>query len=164
MVREIDQLDRQLLSALADDGRRTVAETAVLTGVSRPTVASRVRSLAADGVLRVAGLVDAFAVRGLTTALVGLTLDKYRLDEKLEQIAALDEVVWAAVVTGRYDIVVEVVTDQGMAGLYGFLTDSLQKVGGIDSSEMFVVMKARNKWSLLPAGLRRAWGGVDDEG
>jgi len=111
----------------------------------------------AAGVLRVAGLVNAVEVRDLTIALVGLSLDKYRLDEELEQIAGLDEVIWAAVVTGRYDIIVEVATEDGMAGLYNFLTVSLQEVGGIGSSEMFVVMKARNKWVPLPSGMRRGW-------
>jgi Lrp/AsnC family transcriptional regulator, regulator for asnA, asnC and gidA len=90
-------------------------------------------------------------------AIVGLTLDEYRLDERVEQLAVLDEVTWAAVVTGRYDIIAEVVTESGMAGLYDFLNVSLRQVGGIKSSEMFVVMKARNKWLLPPAGMRRGW-------
>ena len=50
---------------------------------------------------------------------------------KVEALAALDDVNWAAVVTGRYDIIVEVVTAEGMTGLYDFLNVSLQEVGGI---------------------------------
>ncbi len=46
-----------------------------------------------------------------------------------------------------------------MTGLYNFLSESLGRVGGISGSEMFVVMKARNKWTLLPAGMRNAWAG-----
>jgi len=125
--------------------------------VSRPTVASRLKTLTAGGVLRVAGMVNAFQARGLTTALVGLTVEKHRLDEKVEQIAALPEVTWAAVVAGRYDIMAEVATEEGMNGLYGFLNVSLREVGGVNSSEMFVVMKARNRWTLLPTSMRRAW-------
>ena len=137
----------------------SLADTAARSGASRPTVAGRLKSLFADGVLRVSGLVNTFEVRGVTTALVGLSLDGFDLDQKVEQIAALDEVSWAAVVTGRYDIIVEVVTDEGMTGLYNFLSSSLGRVGGISSTEMFVVMKARNKWTLLPAGMRAAWAG-----
>jgi Lrp/AsnC family transcriptional regulator for asnA, asnC and gidA len=157
VTRDADALDKLLVGLLEEEGRLSLAAAASRTGVSRPTVAARLRSLVADGVVRVAGLVDAFQMRGLTTALVGLSLDKFNLDEKVEQIAGLDEVTWAAVVTGRYDIIVEVMTEDGISGLYNFLSDSLGRVGGISSSEMFVVMKARNKWSLLPAGLRRAW-------
>ena len=44
-----------------------------------------------------------------------------------------------------------------MSGLYDFLNVSLQEIGGVRSSEMFVVMKSRRKWVDLPAGLRREW-------
>jgi hypothetical protein len=30
-------------------------------------------------------------------------------------------------------------------------------VGGINSSEMFVVMKTKNRWTLLPISMWRAW-------
>ncbi len=157
MMRQVDGLDRQLMALIGEEGRLPLADVARRLGISRPTVAARLRALLEDGVLRVAGLVDMFRLPGVTVALVGLTLDKYLLDEKIEQIAGLPEVNWAAVVTGRYDIIVEVATEDGMAGLYGFLTQSLEGVGGIQSSEMFVVMKARRKWTLPAPGMREAW-------
>ncbi len=157
MARDADQLDKRLVAELADDGRVSLSELAERCGVSRPTAAARLRSLMRDGLLRVAGVVDAARVPGLTVALVGLTVDKHRLDEKVEQIADLPEVTWAAVVTGRYDIMAEVVTDDGVNGLYDFLNVSLRTVGGINASEMFVVMKARGRWTIPPVGLRRRW-------
>jgi Lrp/AsnC family transcriptional regulator for asnA, asnC and gidA len=75
----------------------------------------------------------------------------------VERMAALDEVSWAAVVTGRYDIIAEVVSTEGMNGLYDFLNASLQKLGGIQSSEVFVVMKASHKWMLLPRAMTQSW-------
>jgi Lrp/AsnC family transcriptional regulator for asnA, asnC and gidA len=158
MARQIDGLDRQLIALLSEDGRVSLAGAAQRAGVSRATVAARLRALLADGIVRVAALVSPFEVKNLTVALVGVTLDKFLLDETIEQIAALDEVDWAAVVTGRYDIIVEVATEDGMAGLYRFLTQSLASIGSIKSSEMFVVMKARRKWSLLSPGMQEDWG------
>jgi Lrp/AsnC family transcriptional regulator for asnA, asnC and gidA len=157
VARRLDPLDKYLIALLGEDGRLSLAEAAQRAGVSRPTVASRLKALAGDGVLRVAGLIDVFHTRGLTTALVGLTVDKHRLDEKVEQIAALPAVTWAAVVTGRYDIMAEVATEDGVNGLYDFLNESLRDVGGINSSEMFVVMKSSNRWTLLPTSMRRRW-------
>jgi len=156
--RTLDAHDRRLIALLGDRGRMSLAEVAQRAGASRPTVASRLKKLTGDGVLRVAGLVDIFRISGLTTALVGLTVDKHRLDEKVEQIAALPAVTWAAVVTGRYDIMAEIATEDGVSGLYDFLNLSLREVGGINSSEMFVVMKSKNRWVLLPASMRRHWG------
>lgn len=157
MARQVDGLDRQLLALIGEEGRLPLADAARRLGISRPTAAVRLRALLQDGVLRVAGLVDMFRLPSVTVALVGLTLDKYLLDEKSEQIAGLPEVNWAAVVTGRYDIIVEVATEDGMAGLYRFLTQSLEVVGGIQSSEMFVVMKAHRKWTHLAPGMVAAW-------
>lgn len=161
MAGDVDALDKGIIANLVLDGRISLSELAEKTGISRPTAASRLRALAHDGVVRVAGVVDAFRVPGLTVALVGLTVDKHRLDEKVEQIAGLPEVTWAAVVTGRYDIFAEIVTEDGMSGLYDFLNVSLRDVGGINSSEMFVVMKAKDRWTVLPAALQNVWrGGV----
>jgi Lrp/AsnC family transcriptional regulator for asnA, asnC and gidA len=91
-------------------------------------------------------------------AIVGISLSHHKqLDETLSQIANLDNVNWAAAVTGRYDIFVEIVLDEHMDSLYHFLTVKLPSLGGILSSESFMVMKARRKWVLLPEGLTR-WG------
>jgi Lrp/AsnC family transcriptional regulator for asnA, asnC and gidA len=85
---------------------------------------------------------------------VGIQLETYQLETKLEEISALDQVVWACVVTGQYDIIVEVISVDGMVGLHNFLSEKLYKVGGIKSSETFVVMKSKRKWILLPRGIR----------
>jgi Lrp/AsnC family transcriptional regulator for asnA, asnC and gidA len=164
MKRKLDQLDKALVGTLFDDGRLAVTDIAARLSISAPTVRGRLRGLLAAGVLRVAGLVNASQTPELTTAIVGLSLDRFNLDEMVERLAALDEVNWAAVVTGRYDIIAEVVTTEGMSGLYRFLNVSLQELGGVQSSEMFVVMKASHKWMLLPPALSDAWANPGDNG
>lgn len=155
MKSTLDPLDRRLVAALAEDGQVSTADLAARLGVSGPTVRSRLRNLVSAGLLKIAGLIDPFRSRGLTVALVGLSLTSHKqLDEKLEQIAALPNVNWAAVVTGRYDILVELVLSEDMGDLYDFLDRDLSQVGGIGTSESFVVMKARRKWIPLPRGAR----------
>jgi Lrp/AsnC family transcriptional regulator, regulator for asnA, asnC and gidA len=155
----LDSLDKALIGTLFDDGRLAVSEIAARLGSSTPTVRGRLRHLLATGVLRVAALVNASETPELTIGIVGLSLDHYDLDEMVERLAALDEVNWAAVVTGRYDIICELATTAGMSGLYDFLNVSLQKLGGIQSSEMFVVLKASHKWMLLPQATTAVWTG-----
>lgn len=152
---QFDQQDKRLTAVLAGDGALSVAQCARKLGVTAPTVRSRLRSLLQSGVLRLAALVDPFKIKGLTLAMVCLTLQSHEeLDAKLEQIAAIDTVTWAAVVTGRYDIVVEVALSDEIQDLYRFLHEDLSKIGGVSSSESFVVMKGRRKWTLLPKGVR----------
>ncbi|HDI59415.1 MAG TPA: Lrp/AsnC family transcriptional regulator [Desulfobacteraceae bacterium] len=157
---DIDAIDKAMVDELSRDGRRPVGQLAKALAITPPTVRSRLRALTASGLLRIAALLDAGVARGLTVALVGICLDTYKLDAKLEEVAALDQVHWAAVVTGKYDIMAEVVSADGMAGLHRFLSQELYKIGEIKSSETFVVMTSRRKWLLLPPGLRRRLEGI----
>lgn len=152
----MDGLDRRILAALTEDGQRSAGGLAQDLGVTAPTVRTRLKGLLEAGVCRVSALVDPFRARGMTVALVGITLSSHRqLGEKLDQISELPDVSWAAVVTGRYDVIVEVVLTEEIGELYRFMDEDLASVGGIASSESFVVMRARRKWLCLPRGMRR---------
>ena len=155
--KEIDALDKALLATLSKDGRMPIQSVGQSLGVTNPTVRSRLAALVKSKILNVAGLVDTSKVDGIITAFIGITLDKYNLQEKLEQISCLEGVNWAAVVTGRYDVIVEIISTEGMAGLYDFLNEKLDKLGGIKSSESFVVLKARRKWAFLPDSVCKSW-------
>ena len=147
----IDSLDKKIVCLLTEDGRIPVGDIAARLGVTAPTIRSRIGSLIHSGILRIAGLLNASKLKGLTTAIIGICLERQQLlDEKVEQISNLRQVHWAAVVTGHYDIIVEVVLPDGMPGLYQFLTEDLPRLGDIRSSESFVVMKAKHKWILIP--------------
>ncbi len=155
MKKILDAADRRILCELASDGQAGAGELAERLGVTAPTIRTRVRGMISQGLMRIAGLVDPFAVKGLSVALVGIKLQsQMQLDQKLEEISALPDVNWAAVVTGRYDILVELITSEDISGLYDFLDKTLSSVGGVASSESFVVMKARRKWIPLPRGAR----------
>lgn len=156
MKKQLDQLDRRLVAALTEDGQRSAQVLAEDLGVTAPTIRTRLKALLKTGAMRVAALVDPFRVQGMTVALVGITLTSHKeLGLKLDQIADLPGVNWAGVVTGRYDILVEIILSEEIGDLYRFLDEDLSKVGGIASSESFVVMKARRKWVCLPRGTRQ---------
>ncbi len=151
---ELDAQDKRLIQALSEDGQSPVGKLSEKLGVTSPTVRTRVKNLVASGVLKVAGMVDPFKAKGLTVALVGITLkDHKKLGEKMEQLAELDNINWVAVVTGRYDIIVEVTLSAEITDMYRFINEDLSQVGGIASSESFMVMAARRKWVYLPKGI-----------
>ncbi|MGC8494324.1 MAG: Lrp/AsnC family transcriptional regulator [Syntrophobacteraceae bacterium] len=153
-VENMDSLDRKLICLLKEDGRISVKDLAERLEVTPPTVRARLNSLEKMGKLKVAGLIDPFLHQGLTVALIGLNIISHgKLDQILDELAALEHVTWAAVVTGRYDVIVEVVVAGGMAELYRVTTDIIPKVGNIMKSETFVMMKSRNRWINVPEGL-----------
>ena len=156
MKRGLDALDKALIGTLFDNGRLPLSEIAVRLGISTPTVRGRLRQLVAAGCC---------ASRRWSTPPNAGAHDRYRRAQPRALQPGRDgraarrarRVSWAAVVTGRYDIIAEVVTTDGMNGLYDFLNTSLQTLGGVQSSEMFVVMKASRKWMLLPPAMTAAW-------
>lgn len=151
----LDSLDKKLVRLLAEDGRIPVGDMAVRLGVTAPTVRSRIKNLEKAGKLKITGLIDPFEHKDLITALIGLNILSYgKLDEILEKLANLDYVTWVAVVTGRYDVIAEVVVNGGMADLYRLTTDIIPQVGNVAQTETFVIMKSKRKWVCLPEGLQ----------
>lgn len=151
MKSTFDAQDKKMIAELTRDGQLSPGRVGEAIGVTAPTVRSRMKNLFKAGALKVAGIINPTQVKGLTVALVGISLHSHeQLGEKLDQIGSLPRVNWCAVVTGRYDIIVEIVCSDEIGDLYDFLDKDLSKVGGINSSESFVVMKSRRKWLLLP--------------
>jgi Lrp/AsnC family transcriptional regulator for asnA, asnC and gidA len=151
MKKELDLVDRRLISLLSEDGRISSRVLAERLQITQPTVNSRIKNLIQAGVLKISGLINTFKSDKFITVIVAIQVeDDKLLDEKLEQISQLEEVHSAYVVTGRYDIFVEVVLTEGVDELYRFMSSTLPEIGGIRHSESFVVMRARKKWTLMP--------------
>jgi Lrp/AsnC family transcriptional regulator, regulator for asnA, asnC and gidA len=151
--RVLDALDNKIIRLLAEDGRMPVGEMASRLRVTAPTVRSRIKALEEAGKLKISGLIDPYENQEITTALIGLNIQSHgKLDQILEKLAYLDNVVWAAVVTGRYDVFLEVVVTGGTTELYRLTTDVIPKVGTVVRSETFVIMKSRRKWVPPPKG------------
>ncbi|NQT56404.1 MAG: Lrp/AsnC family transcriptional regulator [Desulfobacteraceae bacterium] len=151
----LDSLDKKLVRLLTEDGRIPVGDMAVRLGVTAPTVRSRIKNLKKAGKLKITGLIDPFEHKDLIIALIGLNILSYgKLDEILEKLANLDYVTWVAVVTGRYDVIAEVVVNGGIEDLYRLTTDIIPQVGDVAQTETFVIMKSKRKWVCLPEGFQ----------
>lgn len=149
-----DRLDKEMVRLLMADGRMPTAKIAEKLAVTTPTVRSRMKALVEAGILRIAGLLDHRSAPELITALIGIDIEsRGRLAEQLEALTDLEQVSWAAVVTGRFDIIAEVVLSGGMPDLFNFTSQILPTIGRVTHCETFVVMRASKKWLLAPEGL-----------
>jgi Lrp/AsnC family transcriptional regulator for asnA, asnC and gidA len=147
----LDSLDNEIIRLLCVDGRMPIGDMAERLNVTAPTVRSRIKNLEESGTLKISGLIDTYRHQELITALIGLNIrSQGKLDQILKKVSRLDNVTWAAVVTGRYDIFAEVVVSGGTQDLYRFTTEIIPKVGNVVKSETFVIIKSRQKWVRLP--------------
>jgi Lrp/AsnC family transcriptional regulator for asnA, asnC and gidA len=147
----LDRLDNEIIRLLTDNGRMPIGEMAKKLNVTSPTIRNRIKDLEKNGIFKVSGLIDPNKHREMISALVAMSIRSHgKLDEILDKIAQLPNVVWAGVVTGRYDIIAEVVCVKGKDELYRFTTETILKMGNIVRSETFIILKSSNNWIRLP--------------
>jgi Lrp/AsnC family transcriptional regulator, leucine-responsive regulatory protein len=143
MSSQLDQLDRQLLAALRDDGRRSITALAEQLHLSRSAVHARLDRLEADGVLHgFAPVVDPAKVGGSIAAFVLLSAgpgSRLELEPLRAQLHALPHVEYAALVTGDADVLLLVRAD-GLDQLRAFLLDELRAVTGLRGTLTLLVL------------------------
>jgi DNA-binding Lrp family transcriptional regulator len=152
----LDPTDRRLAKLLSSDGQDSVNELANKLQVSPPTVRTRLRSLIEKNLLKIVGLLNLSERPELIAAIVGINANSQgHLDDLMKKIADLPFVTSVSVVTGRFDLIVEMLIAGDVQDLYRFTSELLPRVaapGIISRSETFVVMKSHDKWVNLPRG------------
>jgi Lrp/AsnC family transcriptional regulator for asnA, asnC and gidA len=131
-----------------------IGEMAKRLKVTAPTIRKRIKDLEKNGIFKISGLIDPSQHQEMITALVAMSVRSGgKMDQILDKIAHLPNVAWAGVVTGRYDIIAEVVCKGGTAELYRFTTETILKMANVIRSETFILMKTKNNWLRLPKSM-----------
>jgi Lrp/AsnC family transcriptional regulator for asnA, asnC and gidA len=152
--KDLDALDNEIIRLLTENGRMPTGELAKRLNITAPTVRYRIKDLENNGLFKVSGLINPGKHREMITALVAMSVQSGgKLDQILDKISALPNVVWAGAVTGRYDVMAEVVCVGGNDELYQFTTESILSIGNVVRSETFLIMKSRHNWICLPEGV-----------
>jgi Lrp/AsnC family transcriptional regulator for asnA, asnC and gidA len=100
----MDELDRKIIDILQADGRASNAGIARDVGVSEGTVRRRLKRLVQEEYIQVVALPDAAKMGYDSQALVGVQVDPDKIDQVADGLASLDEIRWAVVTTGSYDV------------------------------------------------------------
>lgn len=142
---ELDERDHRIIEILRSGviNNSTVAKE---LGVSEGMVRQRIRRLRESGILSLRGLInpDILANRQLVTLGINVS-ETRRLDEIAQQVASLESVLSVSLVSGRFDLVVELLLDSHQ-GLVDFLIHQLSTIEGITRTESFVVLKTYSKF------------------
>ena len=127
---KIDNLDYQLLSLMAQNGRMTSAEMARVVGENERKVAYRVNSLLQSGAIQIVGYINPefFGYEVVADIYCQVELDK--LDEVAKKIAEFPEVRWVQATFGDHDIAFQVLK-KNATELYSFVSTKLARVPGI---------------------------------
>ncbi len=108
-----DDLNQQIIRLLQDDGRAAYDVIGQKLGVSGGTIRNRVARMRDAGMLRIVAVVDPVAVDYETDAMLGVKtapgIAPAALAQRLEPHPAVVYIMW---VSGRFDLLVEVVCDE----------------------------------------------------
>ena len=146
----LDGLNREIVSMLQLDGRRSFASIARKLGISEGAVRARVNQLRRDGQLRFIAVVDPAQLGYSSWCMLGITVSTGNSPHELARsFAARPEVTYVMVVAAKYDLLVEICC-QTTDALGDFLERHCYASGKIASVEAMVGVKLYKWFAPIP--------------
>lgn len=149
-----DDLNQQIIRLLQQDGRMAFSEIAQQLDVSEGTIRNRVSGLRDNNMLRIVAMSDPVATEYTTDAMIGLNVaagvTPRQVAERLEKNPRVVFILWVA---GRYDLIVELVSDDGDA-LKEFLENEIYASDDISNADVMPGLKNFKNQFLLKQGVK----------
>ncbi|MFF2242760.1 Lrp/AsnC family transcriptional regulator [Arthrobacter sp. NPDC058130] len=130
---DLDQLDLELLTILALDGRATNVSLATRANVDETTVSRRVNRLRRLGAVVFSPQLDPRSLGFGVEAFVRLSVSPAEISGAARTLAGLHAVRYVSVTTGDADLLCEIVVTS-IDEYYNFITSTLSGIPGVQSS------------------------------
>lgn len=159
---DLDPLDLGIIRLLQEQGRTPNAVIARHLGVSEPTVRKRIERLVGDGILKIVAVLNPDQTGFATDVVIGVRTEPGAMLAVGSALSAMEECLYLGYVTGRFDIIVEMIFRDD-AALFRFLNETVPTMPGIVSTETSYVLatgKINYDWKLpSDVGAQRAGAG-----
>ncbi len=138
-----DDLNREIIKMLQQDGRLAFKDIATALKVSEGTIRNRVQSMKQTGALKIVALADPMAIRYKADAMIGIKVASPATPRAVAmRLSELSEVVYVMWVSGRYDLLIEVVcesssTFQQFLDQHCFSQTDIDQIEVMSGIEMF---------------------------
>lgn len=139
-IEDLDEVDLKIIRYLQQDGRMTFVTIADELGITESTVRRRVTSLLDSGIFKVAAILDPAHLGFTTVAMIGIKVERQRMDDIVRTLASMTDVRYLALSTGKYDLIIEVVQESNER-LLDFLVDTLEDIPGILRTDTHLLLK-----------------------
>lgn len=135
----LDEVSRQIVEQLQQNGRRSYAAIAEAVGLSEAAVRQRVQRLLDTEVMQIVAVTDPLRLGFDRQAMIGIKAEG-DLREIASRLAALDEVDYVVICAGSFDILVEIVCEDDDQ-LLSILNDTIRAIPGVVGTETFVYLR-----------------------
>jgi Lrp/AsnC family transcriptional regulator for asnA, asnC and gidA len=134
----LDDISKQIIEQLQEDGRRSYAAIGKAVGLSEAAVRQRVQRLHDTGVMQIVAVTDPLTLGFRRQAMIGLKCDG-DLQHVARQLAALEEIDYVVITAGSFDLLLEVVCEDDDHLLE--ILSQVRRVPSVTSTETFVYLK-----------------------
>ncbi|SCL19615.1 Lrp/AsnC family transcriptional regulator, regulator for asnA, asnC and gidA [Micromonospora rhizosphaerae] len=138
----LDDVAKQIIEQLQEDGRRPYAAIGKAVGLSEAAVRQRVQRLLDAGVMQIVAVTDPLQLGFPRQAMIGLRTDG-DLETVADRLAEFEEIDYVVITAGSFDLLAEVVC-RNDAHLLEIL-QRLRAVDGVLATEAFVYLKLRKQ-------------------
>ncbi len=145
-----DETDLRIIALLQKDGRISNVEIARDLGLAEGTIRKRLERLLEEGHIQIKAVADPAKAGFPNRVFVGIESDLAQLEGIATKLASLPEVYSVSLVTGTYDLVVEIVLPSGDQ-LLSFLLDRVATIPGVKRTEtcqVLQVVKQASDWTI----------------
>ncbi len=140
----VDSINKLIIRELKN-GRQPYSEVAEKLKLTENTVRTRVNKLVDDGILSFVGEINPRNFSDIQIAFMGIKVKTMDMERKAKELTNLKGVVYCAVVTGRYDLILQLELSEGEGySLLDFFKTELVKVSEISEVETFIVYQSHN--------------------
>ena len=148
----LDELDRLIIQDLQEDGRTPFTQIARRAGVSQTTIRSRFQRLFDAGIIRIAGVVDPYALDFQAPAIVGVSVEPGMIDHVARKIIEFPEVSYLVVTLGNLDLIIEVFC-RDLPHLSELITQQIHSIPGVRSTQTLMITRSYKLGYRVPTVL-----------
>jgi Lrp/AsnC family transcriptional regulator, regulator for asnA, asnC and gidA len=137
-----DDISKQIIEQLQQDGRRSYAAIGKAVGLSEAAVRQRVQRLQDTGVMQIVAVTDPLTLGFRRQAMIAIKTDG-DLEKVAGQLADLNEIDYVVITAGSYDVLAEVVCEDDEQLLE--ILSRVRAVPSVTSTETFVYLRLRKQ-------------------
>ena len=106
----LDDISKQIIEQLQQDGRRSYAAIGKAVGLSEAAVRQRVQRLLDAGAMQIVAVTDPMTLGFRRQTMIGIRCSG-DLEQVADQLAAMDEIDYVVITAGSFDLLIEVVCE-----------------------------------------------------
>jgi Lrp/AsnC family transcriptional regulator, regulator for asnA, asnC and gidA len=138
----LDDLSKQIIEQLQQDGRRSYAAIGKAVGLSEAAVRQRVQRLIEVGAMQIVAVTDPMTLGFRRQTMIGIRCGG-DLERVADLLAGMEEIDYVVITAGSFDLLIEVVCedDDQLLEILG----RIRSIPSVTTTETFVYLKLRKQ-------------------